>query len=39
MPGVKSKKIAYFEKSAFKVVNSEPFAEISKKEFKILREF
>jgi glutamyl-tRNA(Gln) amidotransferase subunit D len=39
MPGTKVKKMHSSKRDAFKVINSEPIAEISKKEFKILREF
>ncbi len=39
MPGTKVRKMHTSRRDAFKVINSEPFAEISEKEFKILREF
>jgi len=39
MPGTKTRKLHTSRRDAFKVVNSEPFAEISKTEFKILRSF
>lgn len=39
MPGTKVRKLHTSRRDAFKIVNSEPFAEISKKEFKILRNF
>ncbi len=39
MPGTKVRKMHSSRRDAFKIVNSEAFAEISKKEFKILREF
>ncbi len=39
MPGVKVRKMHTSRRDAFKIVNSEAFAEISEKEFRILREF
>ncbi len=39
MPGTKVKKLHSSRRDAFKVINSEPFARISKEEFHILREF
>ena len=39
MPGAKVRKLHSSRRDAFKVVNSEPFAEISKTEFKILKSF
>jgi glutamyl-tRNA(Gln) amidotransferase subunit D len=39
MPGTKTRKLHTSRRDAFRVVNSDPFAEISKKDFKILREF
>ncbi len=39
MPGTKVRKLHTSRRDAFKIVNSEPFAEISKKEFKILKNF
>jgi glutamyl-tRNA(Gln) amidotransferase subunit D len=39
MPGTKVRKLHASRRDAFKVVNSEPFAEISKDEFKILKNF
>ena len=39
MPGTKVRKFHSSRRDAFKVVNSEAYAEISKKEFKILRNF
>lgn len=39
MPGTKVRKMHTSRRNAFKIINSEPFAEISKKEFKILKEF
>ncbi|MFA4960222.1 MAG: Glu-tRNA(Gln) amidotransferase subunit GatD [Candidatus Pacearchaeota archaeon] len=39
IPGVKVRKMHTSKRDAFKAINSQPFAEISKTEFKILREF
>jgi glutamyl-tRNA(Gln) amidotransferase subunit D len=39
MPGTKVRKLHTSRRDAFKIVNSEPLAEISKKEFKILKNF
>lgn len=39
MPGTKVRKLHSSRRDAFQIVNSEAFAEISKKEFKILRGF
>jgi glutamyl-tRNA(Gln) amidotransferase subunit D len=39
MPGTKTRKLHTSRRDAFKIINSEPFAEISKLEFKILRNF
>lgn len=39
MPGTKVRKMHSSRRDTFKVINSEPFAEISKKEFRILRGF
>ena len=39
MPGTKVRKMHASKRDAFKVINSTAFAEISKDEFKILREF
>ena len=39
MPGTKVRKMHSSRRDAFKIINSEPFAEISKTEFKILRNF
>lgn len=39
MPGTKVRKMHTSRRDAFKVINSEPLAEISKKELKILRNF
>jgi len=39
MPGTKVRKMHSSRRDTFKVVNSKPFAEISKKEFKILSNF
>jgi len=39
MPGTKVRKTHTSRRDAFKIVNSEAYAEISKKEFKILRNF
>lgn len=39
MPGTKVRKMHTSRRDAFKVVNCEPFAEISKNDFKILRSF
>ena len=39
MPGTKTRKLHTSRRDAFKIVNSEPIAEISKKQFNILREF
>ncbi|MFA5061332.1 MAG: Glu-tRNA(Gln) amidotransferase subunit GatD [Candidatus Pacearchaeota archaeon] len=39
MPGTKVRKMHTSRRDAFKVVNGEPFAEISKMDFKILRSF
>lgn len=39
MPGTKVRKMHSSRRDSFKVINSEAFAEISKDEFKILREF
>jgi len=39
MPGTKVRKLHTSRRDTYKVVNSEPFAEISKKDFKILRGF
>jgi glutamyl-tRNA(Gln) amidotransferase subunit D len=39
MPGTKVRKLHTSRRDAFKVVNSESFAEISKKDFKILKGF
>lgn len=39
MPGTKVRKLHTSRRDAFKIVNSEPLAEISKKEFKILKSF
>ncbi|MEM4181705.1 MAG: Glu-tRNA(Gln) amidotransferase subunit GatD [Candidatus Pacearchaeota archaeon] len=39
MPGTRVRKMHTSRRDTFKVINSEPFAEISLKEFKILREF
>ena len=39
MPGTKVRKLHTSRRDAFKIVNSEPFARISKKDFKILRDF
>lgn len=39
MPGTKVRKMHSTRRDAFNVVNSEPFAEISENEFKILRNF
>jgi glutamyl-tRNA(Gln) amidotransferase subunit D len=39
MPGTKVRKLHTSRRDAFKIINSEPLAEISKKEFKILKSF
>ena len=39
MPGTKVRKMHASRRDTFKVINAEPIAEISEKEFKILREF
>jgi len=39
MPGTKVRKMHTSRRDTFQVINSEPFAEISKTEFKILRNF
>ena len=39
MPGTKVRKMHSSRRDAFKIINSEPLAEISKKEFKILKSF
>lgn len=39
MPGTKTRKMHTSRRDAFKVINSQPIAEISENEFKILREF
>ncbi len=39
MPGTKVRKLHTSRRDAFKVINSEAFVEISKKDFKILRDF
>lgn len=39
MPGTKVRKMHSSRRDTFKVINSKPFAEISKKEFKILSNF
>jgi glutamyl-tRNA(Gln) amidotransferase subunit D len=39
MPGTKVRKLHTSRRDAFKIINSGPFVEISKKEFKILRGF
>lgn len=39
MPGTKVRKMHTSRRDTFKVINSEPFAEISENEFKILRTF
>jgi len=39
MPGTKVRKMHTSRRDAFKVINSEPFAEISNNSFKIIREF
>ena len=39
MPATKTRKLHASRRDAFKVINSEPFAEISEKEFRILKGF
>jgi glutamyl-tRNA(Gln) amidotransferase subunit D len=39
MPGTKVRKMHSSRRDTFKIINSKPFAEISKKEFKILSDF